>query len=72
MKTKTLQVRIEPDNINAMKLRAEDLGLSVSEYVRYLFKMDMNQSESIEQMMKHARAIDLTVRSLTPKMRVKS
>lgn len=72
MKTKTLQVRIEPDNINAMKLRAEDLGLSVSEYVRYLFKMDMNQSESIEQMMKHARAIDLIVRSLTPKMRVKS
>ena len=40
MKTKLLQVRIEPDKIIELKARADDLGMSVSEYVRYLFSLD--------------------------------
>jgi len=70
MKTKLLQVRIEPDKIIELKARADDLGMSVSEYVRYLFEMDTNQSDSIDQMMGHARAIDLIIGKLTSKKRV--
>ena len=40
MKTKLLQVRIEPEEIDTLKARAEELGMSVSEYVRYLFSLD--------------------------------
>lgn len=57
MKTKLLQVRIEPDKINALKLRAETLGMSVSEYVRYLFEMDTNEPDSVNAMMTHSNAL---------------
>ena len=59
MKTKLLQVRIEPDKINALKLRAETLGMSVSQYVRYLFEMDTNEPDSVKAIMTHSNAIRL-------------
>jgi len=57
MKTKLLQVRIEPDKIHALKLRAEELGMSVSKYVRYLFEMDTNEPDSVNAIMTHANAL---------------
>ena len=57
MKTKLLQVRIEPDKINELKLRAETLGMSVSEYVRYLFELDNKQPDALKAIMTHSNAL---------------
>ncbi len=72
MKTKLLQVRIEPDEIREMRLRAEELSMSVSEYVRYLFKMDQKTPESIDGVLLHATEIAKILTKYTDKNAVKS
>ena len=71
MKTKLLQVRIEPDKIIELKARADDLGMSVSEYVRYLFKMDQKTPESIDGVLLHATEIAKILTKYTDKNAVK-
>lgn len=45
MKTELLQLRISPQLKTALHVRAEELGMSVSEYVRYLLAEDIRRRE---------------------------
>ena len=64
-------MRIEPDEIREMRLRAEELSMSVSEYVRYLFKMDQKTPESIDGVLLHATEIAKILTKYTDKNAVK-
>jgi len=71
MKTKTFQIRIEPDEIKEMRSRAKDLNMSGSEYVRYLLKLDQKNPGSIDGLILHAEEITKIVRQYVDRDLVK-
>jgi len=57
MKTKLIQVRVEPDKASLFHERAKQLGMSVSEYIRYLVQLDTENPQDVESFMVQTKAI---------------
>jgi hypothetical protein len=64
MKTKLIQIRVEPDKATLFHERAKQLGMSVSEYVRYLVKLDTEKPVDVESFMIQAKAIGKSLNRL--------
>jgi len=64
MKSKLIQVRVDPSQAHQFKARADNLGMTLSAYVRYLFERDTINDSSIENLLAHTKKIHERVEKL--------
>ncbi len=64
MKTKIIQIRVEPDKASLFHERAKELGMSVSEYIRYLVTLDTEKPVDVETFLVQAKSIAKTLNRL--------
>lgn len=68
MKSKLIQVRVDPSQAVQFKERADSLDMTLSAYVRYLFKNDTIHDSSIESLLAHTMLIHKQVEKLINEM----
>jgi antitoxin component of RelBE/YafQ-DinJ toxin-antitoxin module len=67
MKNKVIQFRVDPEQEEQLRLRAQSAGMTVSDYIRYLVDLDINKPQLLDELLKSAESLQAIAEKLSNK-----
>ena len=67
MKSKVIQVRVDPEQEEQLRMRAHSAGMTVSDYIRYLVDLDINKPQLLDDLLKSAKGLQAIAKKLSSK-----